>query len=126
MRAGRHAKGHQRHLEVVVWDEARRKLDARDVSRVGETLLALRIVTVADEVITPGYELSRRVDTSLEEVEATRTIVVVAHVVFTRPQHLHRYADLFGDRRSLAHVVVRETTTESATCSLNVDRDVRL
>ena len=40
MRAGRHAERHQRRLEVEVRHEARRELDAGDVRRVREALLA--------------------------------------------------------------------------------------
>jgi hypothetical protein len=101
MRTGRHAERHQRRLEVVVRDEARRELDAGMIRRVGEALLALRIVTVADEVVAPGDKLARRIDTRLEEMEAAGTIVVVPHVVFARPQDLDRHTDLLGDRRGL-------------------------
>ena len=51
-----HAQRHERRLEVVVRDEARRELDAGDVRRVGEALLAFRVVAVADEVIAPRDE----------------------------------------------------------------------
>ena len=96
VRAGRNAQRHQRRLEVVVRDEARRELDAGDVRRIGEALLTLCVVAVADEVVAPRDETPGRVDTRLEEVEASRSIVVVVHVVFARPQHLDRHPDLLA------------------------------
>ena len=50
--------------------------------------------------------------------------MVVAHVVFARPQHLHRHADLLGDRRRLAHVVVGQPPAEAAARALDVNGDV--
>ena len=51
-----------------------------------------------DEVIAPGDELARRVDAALEVVEAAGPVEVVLHVVFARPQQLHRHAGLLRDR----------------------------
>src|SRR3970282_2154469 len=88
-------------------------------------LLPARMFTVADEVIPPRHETPGRVHAGLEEVEPSWPIVVVAHVVFARPQHLHGHANLLRDGSGLAHVVVGQTAAESATGALDVDRDVR-
>ena len=109
-----HAERDQRRLEVEVRDEARGELDAGDVRGVREALVARRVVAVADEVVVPRHELAGRVDARLQEVEAARPVVVVTHVVFARPQHLHRHADLLGDGGRFAHVVVREAPAEAA------------
>ena len=108
MRTRRHTERHQRRLEVVVRDKAGGN-STPGIRRVREALLALRVVAVADEVIAPRHELAGRIDTSLQEMESSRPIVVMMHVVFTRPQHLDRHTDLLGDGRSFAHVVVGET-----------------
>ena len=94
--------------------EPRRELDAVDVRRVREALDAALVVAEADEVVAPGDQLAGRVDAGLQEVEAAGTVVVVPHVVFTRPQQLHRHADLLRDRRRLDHVVVGEPAAEAA------------
>ncbi len=51
---------------------------------------------------------------ALEVVKARRTVEVVLHVVFARPQQLHRHAGLLRDPRRLDHVVVVEPTAEAA------------
>src|SRR5690349_14258581 len=56
-------------------------------------------------------------------MESARAVVVVMHVVFTRPQHLDRNTNLLGNRARLTHVVVGETTAETAADALQVDRD---
>ena len=55
------------------------------------------------------------------------TIEVVAHVVFARPQQLHRRAaDCLRDPRRFDHVVVRQAPAEAAAAAEHVQRDVAL
>ena len=76
-------------------------------------------------MIAPGDDLARRVDAGLQVVQAAGTIVVVAHVVFARPQQLHRLAaDLLRDGRGFDHVVVGQPPAEAAARAQQVDRDV--
>ena len=59
-----------------------------------------------------------------EVVETTRSIEIMLHVVFARPQQFDRYADFFGDPRRFHHVVVAQPTTESATGTDHVHGDL--
>ena len=65
--------------------------------------------------LLPRHELAAGVDAALQVVEAAGTVEVVPHVVFARPQQLHRRpADLLGDARGLGHVVVGQPAAEPA------------
>src|SRR5258706_14877454 len=56
---------------------------------------------------------------------AAWAIVVVPHVVFARPEKLHRLsANLLRDSRRFDHVVVGEPAAEPAARPLQMDRDV--
>ena len=87
---------------------------------------ATLVVAKAHEVVTPRNELARTVHAGLEEMKTSGPVMIVAHVVFARPQHLDRNADLLGDGRRLAHVVVGQPPTEASTRVLDVNRDVLL
>ncbi len=65
-------------------------------------------------MVLPGDQGTGRVDAAFEVVEAGGPIEVVAHVVFTRPQQLHRDADDAGDPRGFDHVVVAQAPAEAA------------
>ena len=81
-----------------------------------------------------GDQLARRVQPGLEVVEAARPILVVGHVVFSRPEQLHRHARQPGlrallgdDARDLADldvVVAVQTTAEAAARPHQVHRDL--
>ena len=75
---------------------------------------AVALVAERHEVVAPRDELAARVDAALEVVEARRTIEVVLHVVFARPQQLHGNAGLLRDPRRLDHVVVVQPPAEAA------------
>ena len=59
-------------------------------------------------------------------MEAARTIVVVRHVIFARPQQFDRDTGRFRDVRRFHHVVVIEPTAERAAGAERVNRDVVL
>ncbi len=46
------------------------------------------------------------------------------HIVFARPEQLHRHADLFGDVAHFDHVVVGEAASEGPARAQQVNRDV--
>ena len=90
-------------------------------------------VRAGDEVAERD-QFARRVEPGLEVVEAARPILVVGHVVFSRPEQLHGHArqpglrPLLGDdSRDLADldvVVAVQTTAESAARPHQVHRDL--
>ena len=57
--------------------------------------------------------LAALVDAARDELEAARTIVVMRHIVFARPEQLHRHADLLGDVSGFSAVVVSQTAAEA-------------
>ncbi len=102
----------RRGVRREVRDEASRELvGGNDRGRAG------------DEVAERD-QLARRVEPGLEVVEAARPILVVGHVVFSRPEQLHGHARQPGLRPLLGHdsrdlpdldvVVAVQTTAESA------------
>ena len=88
----------------------------------------------AGDEIAERDQLARRVEPGLEVVVAARPVLVVGHVVFARPQQLHRHArqpglrPLLGDdARDLADldvVVAVQTAAESAARPHQVQRDL--
>src|SRR5581483_3142181 len=79
---------------------------------------------VTDVVIPPGDEFAVLVYSPSQILESARTIVIVLHIVFARPQHLDRRADGPGDPGGLAHVIVIQPTPESAAAAHQVDGEV--
>ena len=67
----------------------------------GNSLAGMTELRAGDE-IAERDQLARRVEAGLEVVEAARPVLVVGHVVFTRPQQLHRHARQPGLRALLA------------------------
>ena len=103
---------HERRREFVGSDAGRR----RELLAFAET----------DEVIAPAVMRPDASTPALKRVEPARPVVVVLHVVFTRPQHLDRRASqLARDPRGLEHVVVGQTTTEAAADAKDVHLNVR-
>ena len=75
-------------------------------------------------MIAPRDQFAARIDPALQEMKACRTIEVVRHVVFARPQKLHRHANLFGDRRGLDDIVVTQASAESAAGAQQMNLDI--
>ena len=86
----------------------------------------LRPLTERDEMVPIRDQIARLVYTGLEEMEARRTVVVVAHIVLARPQHLDRNADLSRDPGGFDRVVVRQAPAEAAATFHDVPGDVAL
>ncbi len=79
-----------------------------------------------DEVVRPGDELALGIDRALHLVKAARAVEIVRQVVFARPLQLDRRADLLGDRRHLAHVVIGQPPAEAAAGARLVDQHFAL
>src|SRR3954468_4154414 len=80
----------------------------------------------ADEMIAPSNDATGGVNPTLQEVEAARAVVVVSHVVLTRPDQLHRCADGLRDVAGLKHEIAVETATKGAASPTQVDGDIGL
>ena len=68
--------------------------------------------------------LARCVQTTFDTVQALRTIPVVLHVVFTRPQNFDRTTRCLRQLSSLHHEVSHDTTTETTTEEGSTDGNV--
>src|SRR5580698_2747022 len=110
---------HYRGVQRIVRDEALREFSWAHGSGGNEPLA----FTVADEVIAPGDQLARGIETCLQVLEASWTIIIVRHIVFTGPEQFHRKAGLLGDERGLHHVIIVETAPESASAADHMDGD---
>jgi len=77
-----------------------------------------------DEMIAPGDEFAGGVETTLEEMETGRAIVIVVKIVLAGPEELNGDADLLGDGAGFQHVIVGEATAESAAGALHVHDNV--
>src|SRR5204863_6995141 len=103
-----------------MWHKRRGKLRWSQVRLTGE----LRAFAEADEMIPPRDELARRIEAALEVHESRRTICVMMHVVFARPQQLHWAADDFRHPRRFKGVVVRQPPAEATARFHDVPGDV--
>src|SRR4029450_13897251 len=77
-------------------------------------------------MIAPANDLARFIEAGLQILKAARSIEVVTHVVFARPEKLDRGIDLLRDPRRLDHVIVGEATAETAAAALQMNGDRRV
>ena len=110
----RNAERHERSAEEKVTKKCARELVAGDAGGRSE----LSAFAETDEVIAPGDEFARRIETALEEMKTGGAIVIVVKIVFASPEKFDGNTDLLGDGASFEHVVVGETTAESASSAL--------
>src|ERR1019366_3845076 len=96
-RTGADAQRLRRLQQRIVGHEALRKLRRPNGSRRHGALA----LAVSDEMIPPRHHFPRCVQPGLQILEPARTVVVVCHVVFARPQQLHRNPGLLGDEGRL-------------------------
>src|SRR5438445_11675521 len=75
-------------------------------------------------MIAPSDEFAGGVETTLEEMETGRAIVIVVKIVLAGPEEFNGDADLLGDGAGFEHVVVGEATAESAAGALHVHDNV--
>ena len=115
-----HARRHHRRFERKVLNECRRELRGRDAGARREAIAFAE----RHEVIAPRGNPAAHIHATREVVPACRTIEIVLHVVFTRPEQLHRCGHLLGNPRRLDHVVVAQPTSKAATRARDVQRDV--
>ena len=117
----RHAERHGRDADGKVRNAGRRKFRA---IKAGTCHEVRAFVGKTDEVILPRREFAAGVNGTLQLVESGGTIEVVPDIVLAGPQHLDRCAGQLRDHRRFDHIVVVEPTTEAATATHHVNRDV--
>ena len=116
------ADRHVRVLEHVVDPEVRDAVDlvrrAFERDRIEPVLDELREHPAHDRgrhaAVLPGDDPTAVVDPDLDPVQASRTVEVVLHVLFARPDQLHRPADRLGHRCRLEREVELEPPAEAA------------
>src|ERR1700690_3586348 len=81
------ARRYQRRVKLKVRHESGRKLIWPDARLPG---LVLFVLAKTDEMIPPCGQVARSVDRALQVVKAGRAIMIVANIIFPRPNKFYR------------------------------------
>ena len=94
-----------------------------DLGRLGRRVAeAIAVARHVDQMVMPDAQPPVGAEAGAHVMETGRPIVVVPHVVFARPDHLHGRTDRLRQVRGLGGVVRRQPPSEAAADARHLDR----